>query len=411
MDAMEIPRFGVGRRRLLGNAALGAILASTRIESAEAASTPESGTVNVRDFGTRADGRTDDSDAINKAILFLRDHQMHVSAATFAPRLVFDAGIYAVDASINLTGLSALNAVIDGRGAVILGRCRGQPVIDALGSRFLTIRDLTIIGDKDRPPSVGMQIGRLNDGRVADDHRLNDVKFIGHYTLACLLNNASETCGFDHVFFWNDYPDSKSFCLIQDGLNYFGATSTLVPDQHSIPQADSSFNENEFINCTFQHGGGGTPVWLGDTDRHRFYRCYAAGRGETAFVIYCGPRSHTMLEIDCHCETGDLQAVFRITGHVSSATLYGFSFKDHAVFSTSAVFERQEPVENVVIQHVRIELGHFFHSNCRVLDDPSAWRVIGEVYLSEPDHWNGTENFAGTLFLGQTVYHKSIGKL
>jgi hypothetical protein len=100
----------------------------------------------------------------------------------FVPRLVFPGGVYAVDASLNLTGLWALNAVIDGQGSVILGRCRGQPVIDALGSRWLTIRDLTIVGDKDAPPRIGLQIGQLNDGRVADNHCLIDVKLIGHFS-------------------------------------------------------------------------------------------------------------------------------------------------------------------------------------------------------------------------------------
>jgi hypothetical protein len=205
---------------------------------------------------------------------------MRAGKFDFGARLVFPTGIYVVASTIDLTGVHFMNLVIDGQGAVIVGRCPGQPIIDALGSRFITMRDLTIVGDKEAPPKLGMQIGRLKDGRVADDHYFVNVKFMGHFTLSCLLNNASEPCGFDHVYFWNGLSDTDSFCLIQDGLSYFDATSQFAKPARIATIRDNSFNENEFINCTFQHGGGGTPVWLGDTSRHRFYRCFAAGDGQ-----------------------------------------------------------------------------------------------------------------------------------
>src|SRR5690348_14049577 len=98
-----------------------------------------------------------------------------------------------------------------------------------------------------------------------------------------------------------------------------------------------SFNENESINCDFRHGAGGTPVWLGDTARHAFIRCYAATIGGPSFVIYCGPNSHVMLDLDCHCEGDGLRDVFLFTGRSDSLTVRGFSYRDHCCFAARLV--------------------------------------------------------------------------
>jgi len=404
----SLPRDPWLRRRFFQTAALAGIGGPAAAGLSAASGTPDTATVDVQRFGAKGDGQADDAPAINRAIQFLRENPMRAAGFSFAPRLVFPTGVYAVNSPINRTGLRNLNAVVEGQGAVILGRCRDQPVIDALGSRWLSIRDLTIVGDKDSTPKLGLQIGLLNDGRVADNHLLVNVKLVGQYTLACLLNHAPETTGFHHVFCWNDRPDPNSFCLVQDGLTHFGAVSSFVANQHAGPERDKSFNENEFINCDFRHGGGGVPVWLGDTSRHRFYRCYAASAGVASFVLYRGGNSHTMLDVDCHCEAKGLQSVFQVTGQGKDAVIRGFSYKDHGIFAARSVFARQSPVLHVTVEHARIEMGHFFEPGCRVLDDPTGWRLTGAVYLSEPSRWNAEESFAGTLFLGDSVYQKGV---
>jgi hypothetical protein len=395
------------RRRLFKSALLAGMSTPAIVGAAGKDTLPNGGTVDVRQFGAKGDGVTNDAPAINRAIQFLREHQMRVGQFNFVPRLVFPTGVYAVEDSINLTQIRALNAVIAGEGAVILGRCRDKPVIDALGSRWLTIRDLTVVGDADATPKLGLQIGRLIDRLVADNHCLTNVKLVGHYALACLLNNAAETVGFDHLFCWNDRADPESYCLIQDGLSHFGALSAFVSGQRSEPEHDSSFNENEFINCDFRHSGGGIPIWLGDTSRHRFYRCYAAGTGDSAFVIYCGRNSHTMLDVDCHCETDRLKAVFRVAGQSTKVVIHGLSYKDHGIFATQSIFARDSSVKHVALQYVQIEVGHLFDQACRLLDDPAGWALTGQIFCSEPVCWNGAGRFAGMLFLANSAF--SVG--
>ncbi len=394
---------GLSRRGFLNTGVATGIGASAVPDGGAVSGMNGSAVVDVRRFGATGDGASNDGPAINRAVQFVRDHQMRVGSYRLAPKLVFPAGAYAVEETINLTGLQSINALIDGNSSAIIGRCAGRPVVDALGSRWLTIKDLTILGDGAAIPTIGLQIGRLIDGRVADNHRLSNVKLVGHYSLACLVNAASETVGFDHVFCWNDRPDPGSYCLIQDGLDHFHTASAFARDRRSPPEADASFNENEFINCDFRHSGGGIPVWLGDTTRHRFYRCYAASAGEASFELYCGPNSHTMLDVDCHCETKGLRNVFVVTGQAPSTVIRGFSYKDHGTFASDFVLSRRVPVEQVSIQHAQIEIGSFFEVGCRILDNPASWTLTGTFYSPNSQAWNADASSFGTVFLGDAV--------
>jgi hypothetical protein len=378
----------------------GVLTATAACAAPQAAPARPLGEINVRDFGAKADGVTDDAPSINAAIKALRDQQTRGSGDTLSPRLVFPTGTYAVRGSIDLTGLQAKNLVVDGDGSVILGGCKGAPVIDALGSRYLTIRDLTILGDKTDTPRVGLQIGRIVHGAVADDHLIENLKIIGSYQLACLLNIAAETTEFGHLLLWNNFPDPDSYCLVQDGLNHFAVASAFTAGRAAPTERDDSFNENEFINCDFRHGGGGVPVWLGNTSRHKFTRCYAAGKGPAAFVVYCSGNSHAMLDVDCHCETTGLRSVFLFTGSLSQPTIRGFSYKDHETFAAGSVFVCDPKIEKVRIENARIEIAAFSVRACTVFDDPRRWTLTGMAYIGSPGHWNGADGFSGTLLEG-----------
>ena len=396
-------------------ASLAAIgLLSAQIKAAETAGDPPTtgigaarqpvteAVVDITQFGAKADGVTNDAPAFNAAIKYIKARQTKTGSYDVCQVLKIPSGLYAVSDSIDLTLLRDINMVLDGDGSVIFGKCAGDPVIDALGSRWLTIRDLTIIGDQTQTPKLGIQIGRLSGNIVADDHLFEDVKIIGHYSLACLLNLAAETSGFHHVLLWNDFADPRSYCLIQDGVNHFGSRSKFVPDQGDKGEADNSFNENEFINCDFRHGGGGVPVWLGDTARHRFIRCYAAASGEATFVVYCGKNSHTMLDVDCHCEASGLKAAFLFTGAETTSVIYGFSYTDHSCFASSAVFRTDKHINKIVLQDADIDIGYFPFSSCRIFDDPAKWLVTGRYGSRTDQQWNGNSCFNGEIRIGDS---------
>lgn len=401
--------------RLLSRRKLAAVPAAVAAfgligDQAEAADNKSGGSatdtvVDVRQFGAKADGVSNDAPAFNAAIKYIRERQTPagVEDIKFGPTLKIPSGVYAVSESIDLTQLRNINLLIDGDGSVILGKCKGEPVFDALGSRWLTFRNLTIIGDKTQTPKLGIQIGRLSAWVVADDHLFDDVKVIGFYSLACLLNLSAETTGFHHVLLWNDRADPQSYCLIQDGVNHFETKSKFVSGQAENAEQANSFNENEFINCDFRHAGGGVPVWLGDTARHRFIRCYAVGIGEAAFVVYCGQVGHAMLDIDCHCEAKGLKNAFLFTGTRTTPVIYGFSYTDHSCWASDTVFRSDSHISKIALQNVDIDIGYFpFYSSCKVFDDPAKWFVVGR-YASRTDReWNGRSCFHGEMRIGNS---------
>jgi hypothetical protein len=359
--------------------------------------------VDVRAFGAKADGVSNDAPAFNAAINFIRSHQVRLQGYNVCHKLLIPSGVYLVNETIDMTQVQGINMVLDGDSSVILGKCAGEPVIDALGSRWLTIRDLTIIGDRDAIPKVGIQIGRMVSGIVADDHRFENVKILGSYSLACLLNLAAETCGFDHLLLWNNIKNPDSYCLVLDGLNHFATASKFGQGHAAAVEKDDSFNENEFTNCDFRHSGGGIPVWLGNTARLRFFRCYAAGDGRAAIVVYCSANSHLMLDVDCHCETDHLRSVFLFTGSRTSPVIEGFRYVDHRAWAAESIFACEPQMGQITLLDAHIEIAGFAGRSCKVFDDPAKWRVTG-YYSSRGDtEWNGQTVFSGMLMRGNDV--------
>ncbi len=359
--------------------------------------------VNVSDFGATGDGRTDDSNALNNAVAELRRRVTSVEGYPLTPQLLFEPKIYLVRSSINLTGFQAINFQLQGNGATLLGEFAGGAVLDALGSRWLAIRDLTIIGSAHQSPSVGLQIGLLADHKVADDHSLDNVKILGSFTLSCLYNRGAETTLFNHLFCWNNH--SNSYCLIQDGLFHFHVNTNGVESNRITGEHNVSFNENTFVACDFRHTSRtGTPVWLGDTSRHSFRGCYAAGVGQACFVIYSGVNGHSMLDIDCHCETSMLAIAVLFDGRKTEATMKGFGFRDHGVFANEFVFGHTKSLGRIELEHLTLELGHFYSPKTLIFEDPGIWSVSGSAYITERQRWNTPSSFHGVIYEGNEIH-------
>ncbi len=164
-----------------------------------------------------------------------------------------------------------------------------------------------------------------------------------------------------------------------------------------------SFNENVFVNCDFRHGAGGTPVWLGDTARHAFIRCYAATSGGPSFVIHCGGNSHSMLDVDCHCETDKLADVFLFTGRPDRMIVHGFSYRDHDCFASTSVFRCDDNIPHVELQNARLDIAKFGNPRCKVFAQPERWKATGSFYSSSTGNWNGIEVFTGMVTIGATT--------
>ena len=295
--------------------------------------------INVKDFGAKGDGTTDDTTAINAAVAHLRTTAG--PADHWTAQLVFPAGRYVVTGPLNFTGIAniATPVVIDGCGSELWLKST-TAVVDCLSSRWLTFRDLAIYGDPTTPPRIGMQVGRISTAG-ADVHTLINMKFYGNFTLTGFYNFASETTSAYSCTFDNNATTANAYCVIQDGINHWGVSSTFVTTTVAANTPQSN-NGNTFYACTFQGNAAPGNVWLANINSHVFHKCYASNVTGSIFVLYSytvAAPAATFLELDCHCETTGLQHMLAFTGAagVNYALVNGLLLSDYALQANASV--------------------------------------------------------------------------
>jgi hypothetical protein len=372
--------------------------------------------VNVRDpqFGAKGDGIADDTAAINAAIEYIRTRPLIAGRRTY--HLVFPNGAYRVTGSINLTRLTTLDCVVDGCGSVILGECSGKPVVDAFGSRWLRVRDLRIVGDATNTPSFGWQMAKTSADEAADNNHFDNVYFTGRYSFAAVYNFCCETTLFGRLYVDNsavpDLPSVKpAYGVVQDGLNMFGVTSEFAP-QTSPANTNGSFNENLYLNADIRCTGGGTPIFMADTRRHRFISSYAASTsGPIGMVLWAGPQGHRGLDLDLHFEREDgLVSCIQFAG-ADVQTVYGFKWRDQEPGCTGPLFATRDNVQFVTLADAQLEWPTLGYMVPTVFDSPAKFLVSGSVYLpqSMAAKWNRPRAFSGHLRFGQGIIPVNMG--
>ena len=144
------------------------------------------------------------------------------------------------------------------------------------------------------------------------------------------------------------------------------------------------------------------PVWLGDTARHRFIRCYAVGIGAAAFVDYCGQVGHTMLDIDCHCEAKGLKSAFLFHWNAAGADDLRLPLHRPFMLGVGHGFPFGiARISKIALQNVDIDIGYFpFYSSCKVFDDPAKWFVFSRYASRTDQQWNGSSCFNGEMRIG-----------
>jgi len=360
--------------------------------------------VNVKDFGAKGDGITDDAAAINAAINYLRTGR--TVGGEIAGHLVFPQGRYVVNSTINLTRIRSRYVEIDGGGAVLLGKAAGKPVVDALGTRYLRIRDLSIEGDATQVPSIGIQIGRTDTTeRDSSDNITLDAVFVsGFFSFTALYNLNAETSMFNRIDLWNSYSGPGSYSLVQDGLNHWKAHSEFVIEKAPI-DTPQSFNENLFINADIRHFGGGTPIWMAQTARHQFVNSYAANtKGTNAVVLYSEHNSdqNLMLVLDMHVETSSVTDAVLLTGPNAAPVLNGLQLRDQYSFATRSLLKADAGITSVSLPAARFEIGGFSSPSVRVFAQPALWSGSADVTVQGPIYWNGTNAVSAILTAGST---------
>jgi hypothetical protein len=362
--------------------------------------------VNVLDFGASNNGQGNAAVGINAAIEFIRTKPTINTRQPY--RLVFPNGVYTIESPINFTAITSLDCLIDGQGSIFYGATAAKPVIDAIGSRWLRMRDFRIVGDSVSVPRIGIQIGRYNSTAV-DNNTLRNISMTGQYTLGALYNFCSETSEFDRIYVDNGYATgADTFGFVIDGQNAWTLASDFVTVTASA-NTTGSFNENLFLNCDIRQLGSGTAIWMAETARHRWISCYAAVDGaRPAIRIFHGTIGNRSLDMDIHCETTDMSELVEFQG-AATQVYDNFKFREHDVQAATQVFKAGSGVNFVSLLSGNIDLGTLSGTATKVFDDPTKFIVSCDVNMYNRGIWNQPRTFSGILRFGQSTIPVNLG--
>ena len=367
--------------------------------------------INVKSYGAKGDGVTDDTAAINAAIAYIRTN---LTSSNEAFTLVIPKGLYLITSPLNFTGLNQSFAGVDivGEGAILLGKMSGGAVIDAFTSRWLRFHNLAIEGSSITTPAIGIQIGAAL-GTPADYIEFHSVKVYGNFTFTPFYNLASETFACYSSEFRNSSSTSNTFCMVLDGINHWSAHSTFLTVT-APANTRLSFNGNSFIECTWQGTSNTAVLWMSSTTGHKFVNCYGSNSSTCFLKIYQPADSSPaveFLDFDCHMETTGLVTGIQFTGPSGQTFSYVIDIhaRDYACTASTSIFgiDSSSSLTAVDLRGARFEL-----AGAPLFDTPSKWTCTAayaylgsSVFNALPGQWQGpvaNMNYPGTIALPQT---------
>ncbi|WP_157014903.1 hypothetical protein [Mesorhizobium xinjiangense] len=166
--------------------------------------------LNPRWFGATGGASTDDSEAINLCIDFMRAFR---DSSTFTYVVDGQSAKYAHDRSLNFTSIRGRSWGLFN--IKFLARCTDQIAVDFTDSQFGRIDDATVQGDATNTPDVGFFFGRRDDGGgipypTAQGFDIGVIEYFGTFKKFGLLNLASEVMHIDTAQGANNYPSANA---------------------------------------------------------------------------------------------------------------------------------------------------------------------------------------------------------
>jgi hypothetical protein len=383
-----------------GMAALATGSATPRTLAARAADV-----FNVKDYGAKGDDATDDTAAINATEAAWSAYMaLHGGA-----KLVFPGGTYRTTGPMNFTDVQHPNAVIDAGGSIIDPQFNGGIVFDALGSRFLTVNGLSIIGSSTYLPAVGLAVGVVNTTiGVADTNVFNDIFINGYYSVASAYNRSSETSLWEHPRLWN--KSTTGYTLVEDGINHFNVQSTFQSNNITV-DSPISFNENTYIAGDFREAGGMPAIWLSATRRHTFLGGYIGDTGGSG--ASCGAVVYSLAGVtdydsylwwDVHEEAaGSVTDQLCFDGTNTAPVYNNFTIREMEENASNSIFKVIGSATSPSFDSLNVSI--LGSATSKMFDAPSLWTVSGQYNLpTGSTMWNlPPGSFQGEGFLGATA--------
>ena len=196
------------------------------------------GVVNVRQFGAKGDGVTDDTSKIQSAINYVRNNPQIYGSYIVYGQIKFPKGIYLITDSLDFTSMR-YDLTVDLCDSSIDAQFTGNyPVFDFSDSRYYTVCNGRIYANEsNNAPAVGLlQARRNSDKRVASDGTLIQLDIKGYFGVSALYNVSSELSTYKKCNFVNSNDGDGLAFYIGDTNAYSVASKyvTIMPQGTSI---------------------------------------------------------------------------------------------------------------------------------------------------------------------------------
>jgi len=247
-----------------------------------------SGRYNIKAFGAKGDGTTDDSAAIQSAV--------DLGKSSTGITIFFPRGAWRVETSIDCTyagvaasiGSGYYGFTVEGSDQInsyIMGRTAGTPTWDCTGKSRMTFRNIGFANYTDgvHNPSCLMLLARNTTNGYAGGHVFDRCNFRGFCTQTGLQCASSEVNRFINV-------DFETYRAGASGLELTEQIETTVNSEY-IDLSSHTFSGGNtrhiFVGCAFNGSSvasGTHYVRCSGIDNSMFLACYAHfGSGEAAF--------------------------------------------------------------------------------------------------------------------------------
>ena len=198
--------------------------------------------LNIKDFGAKGDGTTDDTAAINNT--FAAARALGVNAEIYIP---CSSSVYRVTSSINAGGFGNAPPTVRGCGGKNTGsRIQGafstanQPVVDFSGNEGGGLRDLTILGDSTTTPAYGLLLAGaiVGGGTRGGVNYLDNVQVAGTYTIAAIAVRSADLVVLNRVIAGIQVPSGSAGVAVYV-VNYGAVTPayTIASAFHTLSDA------------------------------------------------------------------------------------------------------------------------------------------------------------------------------
>lgn len=361
--------------------------------------------MNAARYGLICRDTTDAGPAFNKAFDVLRETQASLNAS--APDAVHGhvtapSGLTCyISTTINATGIEASGWKFSLPGTVLIGKTTGKPVVDMLSSRFGEVSDLTIYGDPNNEPRIGVQFGRI-DTTSAGEWTFHNWFINGHFSLAGIYNNAAEVVNASGIAVYNYDSNAAAYAAIFDGMNSLAVAS----DYQTITLAANtatSFTVNHWNGTDFRRASGGPAVYLNRINDSSFEGYWITSNGPVAVMQY--QTSSTLmknLSFNLHYETTSTapgaESCMEFRG-LATPAIRGFRFHTQDPQVTGQVFKAGAGVTTVRLSGVDMALSlDTTPPSNGVFDTASKFEIrSGRVFVSDAALWNRPSVFRGTF--------------